>query len=516
MTSEKEKRPQGGEGAGDEHTENYSKYGLKRCKVTDEQADEYYRQNPPFDPYEEYYRSAGKREESAEKIEADESGEERPPDSEADEPKAKRPIHEILEMAVIENYDFCLVDDMPCIRDGNAYCFGWVATERAMLQVMHGSTRAQRREACETLKLDAPENVAADPRYIAFENGVFDVERNKFVKRPPRGVITVTIPHDYDPNAAECEAVETLLDGISCGDAEIRCNLEELLGLAISRYADTRSSAVWLYGQGANGKSTFLDAMAFMVGKDNVSYLMPHELATRFDLPMMVNKLLNISDDTPANALDRNVMGNVKKIVTGNPIKTEEKGLPAFTFRPFCTMAITSNDPPSFGDTTYGTTRRFHPIPLSAKFDKSNPDCDMELAKKLRTEKAAQWMLRLAVQGLRRVLDNPGMTETRYSTQALQEAKERSNSVIAFLSTVTREEILETANVDICYRRYKRFADNNGHKAVSQQNFSTVVCRELDLATNNNGRYKDSDDQKFLLEIGKKPKSKFRKFVEPR
>ena len=434
----------------------------------------------------------------------------------ADEQRAKRPVHEILEMAVIENYDFCLVDDMPCIRDGNAYRFGWVATERAMLQIMHGSTKSQRREACETLKLDAPENVAADPRYIAFENGIFDVVRNRFVKRPPEGVISVTIPHEYDPEADECEAVETLLDGISCGDPEVRCNLEELLGLAISRYADTRSSAVWLYGQGANGKSTFLDAMAFMVGEENVSYLMPHELATRFDLPMMVNKLVNISDDTPANALDKNVMGNVKKIVTGNPIKTEEKGLPAFTFRPFCTMAITSNDPPSFGDTTFGTTRRFHPIPLTAKFDKNNPDCDLELSKRLKTEEAAQWMLRLAVQGLRRVLDNPGMTETKYSTQALQEAKERSNSVIAFLSTITREEILETANVDICYRRYRRFADNNGHKAVSQPNFSTTVCSELELTTKNTGRYKKSDDQQTLLEMGKRVGAKYRKFVDAR
>lgn len=430
--------------------------------------------------------------------------------------KDKTPNHVRLSAAMMEEYGFCLVDDMPCIRNETGYHFGWVPTERAMLEVMPWCRKTERKEACETLKLAAPENVAADPRYIAFENGIFDVVGNRFVKRPPEGVISVTIPHDYDPEADECEAVETLLDGISCGDREIRCNLEELLGLSISRYADTRSSAVWLYGQGANGKSTFLDAVAFMVGEENVSYLMPHELATRFDLPMMVNKLLNISDDTPANALDKAVMGNVKKIVTGNPIKTEEKGLPAFTFRPFCTMAITSNDPPSFGDTTFGTTRRFHPIPLSAKFDKGNPDCDLELAKKLKTEQAAQWMLKLAIQGLRRVLDNPGMTETKYSTQALQEAKERSNSVIAYLSTVTREEILEISNVDVCYRRYKRYADNNGHKPVSQPNFSTVVCSEFDLTTKNNGRYKKSDDSQLLAEIGKRSGSKYRRFIDAR
>lgn len=445
--------------------------------------------------------------------------------SEDSDDESNSPPKHIKLVREMTNRGFVFVDDMPCIPGKNGFEFGWKAIHRAMTEFDPWSLDRTRKEAVKTLMYQGREEPAANPRFIGFTNGVLDVMTMKLVTTDDfsskgLGIVPVVIPHEYKEDATECGAVETLLDGVSCNDAEIRLNLEECIGLCMSRYADNRSSAIWLYGTGENGKSTYIDALEFLVGKSNSCALMLDDLKGQFNTQMLVGKLLAISDDQPAGALDKSVIGYVKKIVTGQPIKIEPKGIDPYNATLFATIITTSNEPPQLGDTTHGSLRRWHMIPLKANFGEDDSGRDVNLKEKLHTEQAAQWLIKLGIDGLRRVLTNEGMTETVYSRTAIQEARERSNSVFAFLAEHPRSEFLADPNVEVWYWEYQEDTKNKGGRPFEQAKFSQMVSTEYEFTTSNNGRYKVGDYSLgvngLAREHGRKPGDKYRVFVDAR
>lgn len=439
------------------------------------------------------------------------------------EPRSGSPPKHMALVSALLDRGFVIVNDMPAIPGAEGFEFGWQAVQRAMLDVDPWSRDCVRKEALKTLKFIGREVPAANPRFIGFTNGVLDVLSYKLYTNAEfasmgLGIVPATIPHAWNPRAQECEAVETLLDGVACHDLEVRSNLEEVAGLCMSRYADNRSRAAWMYGIGENGKSTVIDALEYLVGKPNSCALMLDDFKGQFNTQMLVGKLLVISDDQPSGALDKGVIGVIKKIVTGQPIKIEPKGIDPYNATMFCTIIATSNEPPQLGDTTHGSMRRWHLIPLNANFGEAGSGRDVNLRDKLRTEEAAQWLACLGVVGLRRVIAQEGMTETSYSRSAIQEARERSNSVIAFIAEHTRDEFLAEPNVELWYWRYAADAKNKGDRPFTQAKFSQMVSTEFGFATANNGRYRAGDPELTVgglaREHGRSPGDKFRIFVD--
>ena len=413
----------------------------------------------------------------------------------------------------------------PCIpMEDGSFAFGWDAMHRAMLAADPPCQDRTRKEACCTLKYLAPQRPIATNRYIAFKNGILDVGTGDLIGSAEfaemgKGIVPVVIPHNWNENAAPNEAVEALLDGVSCGETEVRANLEEIYGLCMSRFADDRASAVWLYGEGQNGKSTFIDSIMWMIGERNAASLMLDDFTTGFNMQLAVGKLAVIADDQPPMSVPKGVIGVVKKIVTGQAVRVEQKGKDPYNTKLFCTIIATSNEPPTFGDTSHGSMRRWHPVPFNANFGEDESGRDVELAEKLRTEQAAEWMIRLGIEGLRRIMENEGMTETEYSRRALKEAQENSNSVLAFCSAHSREEFLFLPNVEVWYWRYCDFAKHDlGCRPFEQHRFSQFVCSRFGFRTANDGRYKAGDPYLGVGEParihGRKPGDKYRMFRE--
>lgn len=432
----------------------------------------------------------------------------------------KPPKHISLVDAMIQK-GFVLVDGVPCVPGEHGFEFGWDTVHRAMLDYDPWSVDRTRNEAIKTLRYQGREERAANHRYIGFNNCVLDIHTMKHITneefaKSGRGIIPVTIPHEYDPDAQPCEAVETLLDGISCGERDVRLNLEETIGLCLSRYTDDRSRAVWLYGRGQNGKSTYWQALSFVVGEHNTCSLCLDDLSGKFNTQMLVGKLLSVSDDEVSNSVSKSVIGTIKKIVTGQPIRIEPKGKDPYNATMFCTMIVTSNEPPQLADTTHGSLRRWHMIPLNADFSEGGRDIDLN--EKLHTEQAAQWLIKLGIDGLKRILANEGMTENQYSLEAVKDARERSNSVFAFLADHPRREFLEDRNVETWYWRYQAEAKNSGSRPFEQAKFSQMVCDEYGFDTANNGRYKNGEwhvgYNDLARDHGRKAGDKYRVFVE--
>ena len=100
--------------------------------------------------------------------------------------------------------------------------------------------------------------------------------------------IVNVIPHDYVEDA-KSEVAEKFLSDISCGNAETRRSLEEVIGLCLMRSCKYAKCPI-LLGSGSNGKSTYIRALRNVLGDANVSSLDLAIIGERFQAQRIMGK----------------------------------------------------------------------------------------------------------------------------------------------------------------------------------------------------------------------------------
>ena len=344
---------------------------------------------------------------------------------------ATRMPHNEFARILIEEDHACIVGGALAVWDGRRYAPGEDAVDRAIIRRDDARKRKERGEIREYLRLQAPVVDAADPVKVAFENGVLDVMDGTFEHRSPKLVITNVIPHCYDPDAYD-ETTDAFLNQVSCGDLTVRANLEEVIGLCMYR-SNEIGVCVVLLGGGSNGKSVFLAAVRHAIGIENVSSLDLSLIGRRFQTGLLLGKLANIGDDIANGRISGESLSVFKKVVTGERVFSDVKGSVGFEFEPYCKLIFSANEMPSLGDSSDGVMRRLFPIPFDAVFNRSDEGFDPRMKEKVTSEQAARYLCMLGVKGLRRVLQQHGMTSNARSVVMTEEIKIDSDPVIQWV-----------------------------------------------------------------------------------
>lgn len=364
---------------------------------------------------------------------------------------------------------------------GGIYVNGYREIETAMITHIPDLKKTQRREVIEYMELITPEVKTADERYIAFRNGIYDVESDALIDYTPNIVVTNGIPWDYNPNAYSDIADKTL-NKLACQDKEIRLVLEECIGYCFYRRNEMRKSFM-LTGGKRNGKSTFLDMIKTMLGEGNISALDLKELGDRFSTSMMFGKLANIGDDIGDDFLQGNQVAVFKKITAGNRVKAERKGQDPFEFNPYIKLLFSANDIPRMKDKTGAVLDRMIIIPFDATFSKTDPDYDPYIKYKLTNQEAMEYLIQIGVSGLHRVLENKEFTSSIKVQKQVDEYEIENNPITAFLADCDIESDIENEATADVYKRYGVFCVENAMQPMGNVVFSKQICKRLDLVT---------------------------------
>ena len=380
-------------------------------------------------------------------------------------------------------------------KDG-VYVSGNEDIERTMIREIPYLKKTQRREVLDYMLLAAKKIEAADARYIAFKNGVLDMVEDQMLSFSPDLVVTNQIPWDYDPDAYSPLA-DMVLDNIACQDPDIRALLEECIGYCFFRRNELRKAFI-LTGNKRGGKSTYLDCIKAILGDDNVSALDLSEIGDRFNTSMMYGKLANIGDDIGDEFLKGSQVSIFKKVVAGNRIKAEYKGLTPFEFDPYVKLLFSANEIPRMRDRGGAVLDRLIIIPFNAVFDKSQKSYDPFLKYKLVQKEPVQYMIRLGVEGLKRVLaGNRGFTKSSLVQKQLDEYNEENNPILAFIKDLDVEvDILNVPTRDV-YRRYTVFCNENGFMAIGRQQFTKQLSNIIGVTVR---QIRDGDKRPYVFE----------------
>lgn len=393
------------------------------------------------------------------------------------QPQQREAQHVEMARKAMDEDGACLVDGMPAVRSGSSYEVGWDAVQRAVIRRFPTVRQTARREVCEYLRLMAPRVEQADARYVAFSNGVLDVETMGFPTVGDVGVIANVVPHRWDP-AASFPAVDSVLSRMACGDPVTLNNLEEVLGLCLYR-SNRFALCPVLLGAGSNGKSTYIDMIQRLLGEGNVSAMELGMVGERFMAAELMGKLANLGDDIPTDFVSARSLAVFKKVVGGSEVFSDVKGVSGVSFRPYCTMVFSANEMPRLGDATEGVMRRMFPIEFNARFSPEDADFDPFIGDKLATEGACERMAVLAVRGLRRVLRMRAMTPNARSRAMVEGMRTDNDAVLQWMEDTgtTLDDVCGERTTAQIYAGYADWARESGCKAASKATFSRRLAR---------------------------------------
>lgn len=364
-------------------------------------------------------------------------------------------------------------------KDG-IYVSGQQEIESAMIKHIPQLNRAKRTEVMSYLDIMIRENTKLAPaNLIAFRNGIYDVLKDDFKQFSPEYVITNKIDWDYNPNAY-FELTDSVLDNISCKDKEIRALLEELVGSCFYRENTLESGKAFiLTGTGSNGKSTFLNMLKAVLGKENYSSLDLKKLDDRFSTVMLFGKLANIGDDISDEFKeDASIF---KKIVTGETIDAEQKGQPKFKFNPYCQLIFSTNVMPRIKDRTGAVQRRLIIVPFQANFKKTDSGYNPQIYEQLQCQESIEYLIKLGIAGLKRVIKRKSYTNSKKVTKEMEDYEQVNNPILAFIAEGTK---IENEPVQKVYEKYQAFLINNGlGRPLAKNEFSKQLQRHTGLTT---------------------------------
>lgn len=362
-------------------------------------------------------------------------------------------------------------------QDG-IYINGYKHIEQTMIDMIPNLKKTQRREVLDYMELIAEEVTPSDARYIAFKNGIYDLVTDTLLPYSPEYVITNRIPWDYIPDA-QSELAERTLNKLACDDPSIVALLQECIGYCFYRRNELGKAFI-LTGDKSNGKSTFLDVIKYMLGDENISALDLKELGDRFSTSMMFGKLANLGDDIGDDFLSGTQVSTFKKIVTGNRIKAERKGQDPFEFNPYIKMLFSANDIPRMKDKTGAVLRRLVIIPFNATFTVNDPDFDPYIKYKLVEQGSIEYLIRVGIEGLRRVIQQNHFTQSERVDREIKEYEEENNPIAGFIEDQGLDMIENQLTVDV-YKRYQVFCADNSLTPMSNIVFSKQINKRLGL-----------------------------------
>jgi putative DNA primase/helicase len=365
-------------------------------------------------------------------------------------------------------------------KDG-IYSAGYRNIEFMMLKAYPQMRDSQRKEVLKYIEVMCPDNSpVADANLIAFQNGIYNIATDTLSGFSPDVVITNQIPWNYNP-AAYSEVADNTLNKMACNDPEIRQLLAECIGYCFFRRNEL-SVSMFLTGEKANGKSTFLQMLQDVLGIQNISTLGLDELDERFSVATMFGKLANVGDDISDDFLYGKSIAHFKKIVSGNMVKAENKGQDVFFYKPFVKLIFSANQIPRMKDRTGAVLRRMVIIPFNATFSKNDPDYDPYIAWKLKDQAVMEYLVKIGIEGLKQILVNHGFTQSRKVDAEIKEYTEYNNPVLLFLSETEHDEIINQ-ETKLVHSKYEIFCRDNGFQGMGLASFSKEINRQLDCTT---------------------------------
>lgn len=316
--------------------------------------------------------------------------------------------------------------------------------------------------------------------FINLSNGVFNITKGELQEHSSEFGFRYELPYAYDPEA-RCPKFMSFLDDVTIGRKDVQRVIIEFMGYALANGPCLAEKAMIMYGSGANGKSTFMDVLKGLAGRDNYASLSLTALAKDTKRYMVDGKLFNIGEETNVRALgDSEVF---KTMVTGGEIDVKKLFVQDYVIKNRCKLIMACNELPKSSDRSDGLYRRMLLVPFTAKFTEKNKD--PEIREKLLEELPG--IFNLAIEGYVRLKKNNWrFTHSESLAKAIEDYKMDNDNILMWIKeclTYTSDEQNDFVFKHKLYESYKRMCEEDGSYAVNKMTLFRVIKEKFGTFT---------------------------------
>ncbi len=266
-----------------------------------------------------------------------------------------------------------------------------------------------------------PELMDRDPFVFNCKNGMIDLESGRLLPHDKDKLITKIGPVVYEPGA-QCPVWKKFLKEIFARNTELINFVQRVLGWTLT--GDTSSQAMFiLYGNGANGKSTFINTIMKLMGDYATST--PTETFMQKKGDQASNDIARLKGTRFVSAMEAEYGGKlaesvIKRLTGDDVISARFLYGEFFDFLPTFKIFMATNHKPKIGGMDNAIWRRIKMVPFEVSIPENKQD--RMLSKKLENELPGilAWMVEGALNGERRdwgvrlqYLKRPRPTDTR-------------------------------------------------------------------------------------------------------
>ena len=311
----------------------------------------------------------------------------------------------------------------------------------------------------------SPDDLDADPWLLCVSNGTVDLRTGELREHRRDDLITKWTPIAYDQRAV-CPQWLAFLDTIMAGKESLVGFLQRTAGYSLSGSTAERA-LFFLYGVGANGKSTFLETIKAMMG-DYAMRTPTETLLAKQDgaIPNDVARLKGARFVSASEAEEGKRLAEslVKSLTGGDTISARFMRGEWFDFKPEFKLWLATNHKPIIRGTDKGIWDRIRLIPFEVRIPDEQQD--KELPKKLMEE--LEGILAWAVQGcLDWRASGLGMPEEVRSAVAMYRTE--MDILASFMND--RCVVMESAKASAkdIFESYKAWCEASGEKPMTQR-----------------------------------------------
>lgn len=293
-------------------------------------------------------------------------------------------------------------------------------------------------------------------------NGLLQLSTGVLNSHTPDFVSLVQSPVVYNPEAVASIWMKALGAWMDGPEKESKALMLQQFGGYLLTSSMVYAKAMFVVGDGGNGKSTFADTLSMVIGNEATSRIDLEDLYSTFGMKGLIGKRLNVVEEVSGGYYQSH---KLKKLVSGEEVTINMKFKDQFKFTPTAKFLFAVNMMPRVDDSSTATERRILVVQFNNNF-RDNPNTSLRFAGGLLAEELSgilNWML----EGYRSLMKAGAFIGTKEQIQVLAEYREENSSVDGFIGECLefKEDSVETTAK--LYGEYKDYCVKDGRKYKS-------------------------------------------------
>lgn len=312
-----------------------------------------------------------------------------------------------------------------------------------------------------------PAELDTDLWLLNVSNGTIDLKSGELRKHKAGDYITKGMNVVCDPEA-KCPSWDAFLERIMDGNSSLISFLQRAVGYSLTG-DDSEQCIFLLYGTGANGKSSFLETIKFLLSDyakqaDFSTFAIRRSETVRNDVAdLRGSRFVSVIEAESGQHLAESM---VKQMTGGDTIKARFLFQEHFEFRPTFKIFLAMNHKPIIKGTDNAIWRRIRLVPFNVTIPEE--ERDLRLREKLKQELPGilNWALVGCAEWQENGLNMP--QEVKSATDTYREEMDILSDFIGdcclvdFRCQVTKSELWEA---------YEKWCESNGEEPLKRRTF---------------------------------------------